>query len=321
MARSSNGGIYVPQTGTVYPSISEASRALGVDSSNIGKVLRGARISAGGYSFVRVDAGASPELLQDIDEALHEQTTQKQRERMRKTRQKNEGRLSPAERARRKEKKAAAKELHDVLVGANRAIQELKKQGVAGYSYAVTELENLKSLIGRTKTGAFDTSIKNLMDLTIGEIRGAIAAAKAQAERLKKTEPDKLKKRRAAVAFQFGVSIQELEKYDDVLPILWDLLEIARAQQGIDYSRSLYNAFLRAVQYAEDPQVLQDILGKVRTEYQASIEDESGVDLDDILQEGAQEINDAFEHPEDILGDDWTEGWVDLPTDSDDEDE
>lgn len=54
------GGIYVPETGETYGSISEASRALGVDSSNISKVLRGTRKTAGGYHFEKTDAKPDP---------------------------------------------------------------------------------------------------------------------------------------------------------------------------------------------------------------------------------------------------------------------
>ena len=250
MARNS-GGIYVPQTGTIYPSITAASKALGVDASNIGKVVRGARVSAGGYNFQRVDPGADQSLLRDIDEALREQSTPKQRERMERTRRKNEGRLSPEERQRRKEKRAAAERLHKILVGANKAIKEMQKQGVSGYSDAVTELENLKALIGKSKSGAFDTSIRNLMNLSAGEINAAIKATEKQTERLQKTDAENLKKRRAAVALQFGVSQEELEKYDDALPVLWELLALARQQQGNGYSRALYDAVVDSVQYAE----------------------------------------------------------------------
>lgn len=320
MAAKTGGGIYVPQTGTIYPSISAAAKALGVDASNIGKVVRGARVSAGGYNFQRVDPSASAQTLQDIGEALREQSTPKQRERMRRTREKNVSRLSPEERQRRKEKRAAAKELHKVLVGANRAIKELEKKGVAGLSDAVTELENLKSIIGKTKTGAFDTSLKNLTKLNAGEINAAIKAAKKQAERLEKTDAENLKKRRAAVALQFGVSQEELKKYDDALPILWELLALARQQQGNGYDRSLYEAVVDAVQYGEDAEDLKNTLEKIKEEYQAGMEDETGVDLSDVLQRGAEELQSRNEHPEnEDFADDWLSGFVDIPVNPEDQ--
>lgn len=319
MAAKTAGGIYVPQTGTIYPSISAASKALGVDASNIGKVVRGARVSAGGYNFQRVDPSADARLLQDINEALREQSTPKQRERMRRTREKNVRRLSPEERQRRKEKRAAAQELHKVLVGANKAIKELEKKGVAGLSDAVTELENLKSIIGRTKSGAFDTSLKNLTKLNAGEINAAINAAKKQAERLEKTDAENLKKRRAAVALQFGVSQEELEKYDDALPVLWELLALARQQQGNGYDRSLYDAVVDAVQYGDDAEDLKNTLEKIKEEYQSGMDDETGVDLSDVLQRGAEELQSQHERPEsEDFADDWLKGFVEIPVNPED---
>lgn len=47
------GAVYVPETGQTFPSVSAAARALGVDSSNISKVMRGKRKTAGGYHFER----------------------------------------------------------------------------------------------------------------------------------------------------------------------------------------------------------------------------------------------------------------------------
>lgn len=49
----SRGEIFVPETGQTFKSAAEAGRALGVDASNISKVLRGKRQTAGGYHFER----------------------------------------------------------------------------------------------------------------------------------------------------------------------------------------------------------------------------------------------------------------------------
>lgn len=49
------GMIYVPETGETYRNISEASKALGVDASNISKVIKGSRRTAGGYHFEKTN--------------------------------------------------------------------------------------------------------------------------------------------------------------------------------------------------------------------------------------------------------------------------
>lgn len=50
------GAVYVPETDTTYKNTAEAARALGVDQSNISKVLRGNRKTAGGYHFEKTTA-------------------------------------------------------------------------------------------------------------------------------------------------------------------------------------------------------------------------------------------------------------------------
>lgn len=45
------GAVYVPETGQTFRNTAEAARALGVDASNISKVLKGKRKTAGGYHF------------------------------------------------------------------------------------------------------------------------------------------------------------------------------------------------------------------------------------------------------------------------------
>lgn len=338
MARNRNE-IYVPQTGQIYPTISAASKALGVDASNIGKVLRFERESAGGYNFHYIEPGASIETLRGIDEAMQNQSTPKKRERMAKTRKKNEGRLSPEERQRRKEKRESVQRLHNALVKANKAIAELQKQGVADISDPVTQLENIKAIVGTNKIGGFDTSIKNLMNLNI-DIEATIAAVEIQTERMEKTPAEKLKKKRAAVAFQLGVSEEELDKYNDALPLLWQLLALARQQQEKGYSVSLYDAVVDAVQFAKDPAELQRILEETLKEYRGRLEDETGEDLDDILQRGADKLQGKYETPEeaahdedidpesiqtlaDVLKDEdnddeenWMSSWVELPTEN-----
>lgn len=68
------GAVYVPETGQTFPSISAAARALGVDSSNISKVMRGKRKTAGGYHFEKPPKETKRERLirkikKDIKEA------------------------------------------------------------------------------------------------------------------------------------------------------------------------------------------------------------------------------------------------------------
>ena len=156
--------IFVPQMGTIYPSAAAAASALGIDASNIGKVIRGKRLSAGGYSFVEVDPMASPETLKWIAEATAGRLTPKQQQRQARQRQKGFKRLSPEEQAAAKARARAAKELSRSLKEANKLLKQYQKEGLSGISSVVPELENLKAIIGKNKRGGFQADQKRLTE-------------------------------------------------------------------------------------------------------------------------------------------------------------
>lgn len=66
------GAVYVPETDTTYKSTAEAAKALGVDPSNISKVLKGKRKTAGGYHFEKTTAEEDQrrKLLKQIREQI-----------------------------------------------------------------------------------------------------------------------------------------------------------------------------------------------------------------------------------------------------------
>ena len=68
------GMVYVPETGQTYRNTAEAARALGVDASNISKVLKGKRKTAGGYHFEKTtEADAKRrKFLQDVKNSIKE---------------------------------------------------------------------------------------------------------------------------------------------------------------------------------------------------------------------------------------------------------
>lgn len=279
--------IYVPGIG-LYPSIAAASKALGVDSSNIGKVLRGARKSAGGYNFLRVAPDVGAGLLRDIDEAIEESLTDTQRRQQARRRKAGKSRLSEEERARQRAKRQLARELSKELVQINRDIKRLQKEGVAGLSSAVGELEQLKNIIGRNKIGGFDTSLKNLSKMDADTLQAVREAINKQTSRKSYADVEALKQRRAALALQLGISQEQLDDYNDVLPILWELLAKARYTQGANYDREIYDDVREAMQDGADPETLREILEGLRGEYQGR--DITAAEMKDILQAGTDTI-------------------------------
>lgn len=317
MARS-RAQIYVPQTGTIYPSIAAASAALGVDASNIGKAVRGSRKSAGGYNFVAVTADIAPDTLRQINQAVEKSLSPRQRSEQAKRRRKGYSRLSAEERAAAKARAKAARELQGVVRETNKLLEQYRKQGLDSISGVVPELEKLKDIIGRNRKGGFNAGAKNLAQFTEREVRALTEALQRQLNRKGFKDLTAAESKKQAVAYQLGLgSPAELDNYADVLPSLWHVLELARATQAKGYDRSLYNAVSEAMQAGFDPEELKSVLDQMAEEHEGYIEEkteaeDAGSEIPtlnytelsqkyaDMLQ--TQEDMDEFD---DLTGDDW----------------
>lgn len=306
--------IYVPQTGTIYPSAAAAGKALGVDPSNIGKVLRGSRLAAGGYNFVRVTPDVSPASLQFINEALETQLTpakkKRQAQRRKETQQKK--------RARDKERTAAAKALHQSLVEANKILAEYKKRKLDAVSGVIPELENLKKLVGINKKGGFNTAAKNLGKFDKKQLEAIKKSLDAQMNRKGFKNFEDAAKKKQAVAYQMGVSSEELDKYADALPMLWELLDTASKVQGKGYDTTAYQGAQAAMQAGVDPEELQGALVSIMDEYKTATESGEEVDFGAIASKYMEDLGIEDFEEEDFFGDDW----IDITTAAEeDEDE
>lgn len=312
MARS-KVQIYVPQTGSIYPSAAAAARALGVDPSNVGKALRGSRKSAGGYNFVAVTPDIAPDTLRQINEYVDQSLSPRQKRQQAKRRRAGRSRLSPEEKAAQKARASAARALQGTLRDANKLLEEYRRQGLDAVSGVVPELEKLKDIIGRNRKGGFNAAAKNLAQFSEREIRALSEALQRQMNRKGFKDIEAANSKKQAVAYQLGLSSpEELDNYSEVLPSLWHVLDLARQTQGRGYDRSLYNAVSEAMQAEMDPEELKNVLDQMaedHEEYIAEVEaDPETPPLDyaelsqkyaDMLQ--AQE-SDEFD---DLTGDDW----------------
>lgn len=268
--------IYVPQTGTMYPSAAAASSALGVDASNIGKVLRGQRQSAGGYNFVKVDPNVKQSKLQDINKTIDISLTEQQKRRQAKRRLRSRQRmLETATRAERAAQSKAARELRQTLVEANKLLKEYDKRGLSGISGVVPELERLKDIIGQNKRGGFNADLKNLKGFTEHELESLRDAITRQMNRKDFKDLEAQESRKQAIAYQLGLEVEELEKYTNLLPTLWHILDLAEKAQGQGYDHSLYRAVMDAMQAGTDADTLQEILSDIEDETGRYIEEKS----------------------------------------------
>lgn len=314
--------IYVPQTGTIYPSASSAAAALGVDPSNIGKVLRGSRKSAGGYNFVPVTADVSADTLRWISEGIEQSLSTAQKRRQAKRRRSGWSRLSAEEKAAQRSRAKAARALQGQLSEANKLLAKYRAEGLDAVSGIVPELEKIKDIIGRNKKGGFNASAKNLAGFSERELQALTEALSKQVNRRGFTDLEEARRKKQAVAYQLGLgSAAELDRYAEALPALWHILDLARRQQGKGYDKSLYNAVSESMQAGMDPQQLKQVLDKMIAEqdgidYVEDIEDpeERETEYSEIMQKYADMLYEDIDHPDedgehqeidDILGDEW----------------
>lgn len=284
--------IFVPQTGTIYPSAAAAASALGVDASNIGKVIRGSRKSAGGYNFVPVDPGIAPATLRDITEALDTSLSEKQKARQSKRREAGFKRLSKEEqaaaKARARATNRAAKELSRSLVETNKLLKEYQKRGLDAISGVVPELEALKGIIGKNKRGGFQASQKELKKFSQEQLEALKRRIDKQLNRKNFRNLEEAEKKKAAVAYQLGISSEELDEYANMLPTLWNVLQLANQIEGAG-SDPVYQEIMDAIQSGADPEQLQEILEEIQAEHQDQIdmlEDRDPDELADEIQSG-----------------------------------
>ena len=288
MARRSN--IFVPQTGIIYPSINAAAKALGVDPSNIGKALSGKRKSAGGYNFTRVDPSISSESLKFITEATDQSLSATQKKRQTKLREQTKAKKAARDKARGQ----AARMLQGTLKEANRLMGEYQSAGLSGVSNVIPELEQLQKLIGTKKGGGFNASFKNLSKFGLKELQALQAAINKQINRKGFKDLQDAAKKKQGVAYQLGISSEELDKYAESLPALWHILEMAENVQGKGYDRSLYNAVQAAMQGGMDPEDLQQILGDIEAAYKRYDDLEDSDNPEQARDDLDQEIEDLI---------------------------
>lgn len=301
--------IYVPQTGIIYSSAAAAAQALGVDASNIGKVLRGTRIQAGGYNFVRVDPGISPASLDFIKSALETELTPAKKRRQAQSRKATKQKKAARDKARSK----AARELQGSLKEANKLLQEYKKRGLDATSGVIPEIENLKRLVGINKKGGFNAGARNLAKFTQKQLDAIKSALDAQMNRKGFKNLEDAAKKKQATAYQLGVSSEELDNYAEALPALWQILQLAKYTQGKGYDRSLYDAVRKAMQRGTDPARIKSILDGL-IEEQTEILDAGGEieDYSEMISQYVEDLN-ADTDDADEFDDLWNDDeWIDV---------
>lgn len=226
--------VYNIDTGYVYSSAAKAALAVGVDPSNVLKVLKGQRQSAGGYRFIYAD-NMSGEQLQAAAASKLQAIPQRLQARQKRQRQKRSS-----------EYKAARKQARQTLLQANKAITEAKKAGLYAGSPEMQDLAALADEIGNTKTGLIDASIDNLEEFDLDELLRLHYRTQDLLGRVQ-VAIDERKGQRESLAFEFGLSTgHEWKKYEPMQKEIFMILKRAGEDNGRG-SKPIFKAIQEAI--------------------------------------------------------------------------
>ena len=225
--------VRVEETGNVYSSIAEAARDLGINASNISKVISGQRKTAGGFHFQRYvpddtdyDTGGAGF---DIPEPAPEP--------------------SKAERLR--------SDIRQKIDRINKLIQEARERGREGFLDDLNDLADFaSSILGETGDNLIDDQSDVLDDMDDDELErfdDVLTNKLGKAEEDVKKADDRLQ----GYADAFGSSAHEMEKYEHLIPEINRTLE--RAQRGGEGS-NLWYAIKDAIARGVDPEDIEELL-------------------------------------------------------------
>lgn len=193
--------IYIPEIDQVFNSISAAAEALGVDSSNISKVLAGSRKTAGGYHFLSADRRSSTGRLPS-----------------KSTLRKEARSLLPPDPLQQKRD-----ELRKLIDAANKQARRLRKSGFGSFSSAIDDILALGDDLGRTKSGYLKGAEGHLRTLNEAELNKYIQAIQERKKRRSYTVGGAMAEAERLAA-NFGTTSSRIAEMSDALPVLFSVL-------------------------------------------------------------------------------------------------
>lgn len=193
----------------IYASAAEAAKALKVDPSNISKVLRGVRPTAGGYSFVKT---------------LERPTTAAGRRKVKKQKETAE-------------RKELVKAVHDRLKILNEKFRTAKKENVLETDKILQQQMSHADYFGRRKQGGYNIDISNLKKFSTDELQNLLTMLNREQKKYVRQQTKNQKAMSMArLAAIFGISEEQIKKYDYILPALFDLLQLAKFDEFFKYA-------------------------------------------------------------------------------------
>lgn len=232
--------IYIPEIDQVFNSISAASEALGVDSSNISKVLAGSRKTAGGYHFLNAERRSSGRLPS------------------KSTLRKEARSLLPPDPLQEKRD-----ELRKLIDAANKQARRLRKSGFGSFSSAIDDILVLGDDLGRTKSGYLKGAEGHLRTLNEAELNKYIQAIQERKKRRSYTVGGAMAEAERLAA-NFGTTSSHIAEMSDALPVLFSVLHNVYKDKSSDQVLAQIDEF-------DDPEAspeqLIDTLGNLSDYY------------------------------------------------------
>lgn len=309
-------GIFVLETGMMYPSITAAARALGVDPSNAAKVVRGQRKEAGGYSFARIADAEAPtqrEIRQHLKKMqqsmtpaqLQRRAAHRERSRQRVQEQNQQKRTRTASAAkqtsarvrRTAEERERIKAAHAALVEANEMIRRAKRGGTG--QLAKKDLQSLAEQMGASKQGLFRADAASISQYSADDLEQLLR----RIETIKEQEAKRRQSYDIKYAQQYGLAnLQEAAKRHDALDALArayaKLREVKERSSGkFAYKESVYETMNKDVQDLDAEQI-QDLADRL-DEWLDSDREKDQDALDEIFENWQASIQGADEEDED----------------------
>lgn len=257
-------------TGQVYSSAAKAAQAVGVDPSNVLKVLKGGRQSAGGYRFVYAD-NLTGEQLQAAAASRLQAIPQRLQERQKRQRQ-----------SRSREYTEARKQARQKLLQANKTITEAKKAGLYSGSPEMVDLAALVDEIGNTKTGLIDASIENLDQYDVDELQRIFYRTDELLQRVEVAIEER-KGQRESLAFEFGLSTgNEWKKYEPMQKEIFNILKRAGDDNRKRGSDPVFSVIQEAIEKHVPVKALRKLIKRLDRYFSEQKPDE---DLDAIMKD------------------------------------
>lgn len=309
--------IFVLETGMVYPSVSAAARALGVDPSNASKVVRGQRKEAGGYTFQRIESAAAAPTQREISRAIKKQQqsmTPAQMQRRAAHRARSQQRVQTQQMQKRTRTASAAKQTsarvrrtaeererikaaHAALVEANEMIRRAKRGGTG--QLAKKDLQSLAEQMGASKQGLFRADAASISQYSADDLDQLLR----RIETIKEQEAKRRQSYDIKYAQQYGLAnLQEAAKRHDALDALArayaKLREVKERSSGkFAYKESVYETMNKDVQDLDAEQI-QDLADRL-DEWLESDREKDQDALDEIFESWQASVQGADEEDDD----------------------